>query len=738
MKKNTKIWLGVIGIVGLILGVIPAKAQANLCTTTIAPSTLTHGVDALFDITITNTGDDAIHWVDITTPPNLYYSGQSISQDDWSISEHGDGTAAGNGNILPGGSYTFQISAHSGVENGSTVWQIIASSSPDGSGTFVCGGAATTTVSGHYPNDGDSGVSNLVLDNLSDSSVTISWDSTADTTSLIYYGATSDYGSTGKYITSHVSSHSLTLKGLSANTLYHFQVVGQDADINPYYSADNTFITSAKSVVPTILLPGRSNSPATPLITLGAESVKPSVNLLTILPKIAAKFPTISGVAEDNVAVARVEYSTDGGRNWLPVDTNLGLGTKRDSFTFTPQRLEDGDYMIVVRVIDTSGNLTQTLITKIVIDRLPPQFGNMVISYGSQELTADNQSTITMSARSEYQITGQAIGGASTVSIVAKNKAKLTVKSFGLHLNDDNGLWSGKIQFEKNGEYSIYALAVDGADNRVERLLGQINVESSGKVIDSKNNTIARAKVSLYYLEPVSRRWQLWDGRPYGQQNPQRVITNSYSLMAPAGEYYLQAAAPGYATVISNRFKVSSPKNLTMNFTLPSRPSFKFGARVLFSLPSWTLVHDYSSANEVSRHNKPVVFGMLPHFMLPKINGGTESYLDLYGRPTDLVLLSTWLPSGLDQLSSLAAVQKNKDVGAVPLYIGEQPESVEAYLRIAEIHIDGLADPDNSLAEKFQAGFGPRHLFIDRNGHIKKVMVGVLSEQTILRELGGL
>jgi len=30
----------------------------------------------------------------------------------------------------------------------------------------------------------------------------------------------------------------------------------------------------------------------------------------------------------------------------------------------------------------------------------------------------------------------------------------------------------------------------------------------------------------------------VWDGQPYGQTNPQPVVSGSYSLMAPAGEDY--------------------------------------------------------------------------------------------------------------------------------------------------------------------------------------------------------
>jgi len=74
----------------------------------------------------------------------------------------------------------------------------------------------------------------------------------------------------------------------------------------------------------------------------------------------------------------------------------------------------------------------------------------------------------------------------------------------------------------------------------------------------------------------------------------------------------------------------------------------------------------------------------------------------------------------------------------VPIFEGERAPAVAAWLQLSGAKLDGLADPDNTLSESLVAGFGPRHIFIDRSGHIKKVMVGVLSEQTILRELGGL
>lgn len=721
----------------LSVGQTKVRADGGLCSVVVSPATTNPGADNLYSVVVTNSGSNPIIWVDINPPSTFLYSGQAISQDDWSSNEHGDGVTTTNGSIAAGANYGFSVSARSGVPNGNYLWQIYAAQSSDGSGKQACSGSTGVSVNGHLPNESNNGISNVALTDVTSSSATITWESDVDTTSIVYYGTTSDYGMASRYDSSHVSSHSMTINGLQPLTQYHFQVAGQDTAVNPYYSADGTFYTLARTLIQPIDVIAAAPSTNRPAIIIkpGGETVKPTVSIATVLPKVVKQIPKISGVAEDNVAVARVDYSTDGGRNWLPAETT-GLGGKKVPFSFTPNLVKDANYQLAVRAIDTAGNIVQTPILQLVVDRLPPRFGNAVIAFGSQELSASQDGTIDLTSGVDYQITGQAFGGATQVTAVGNLAGKPATKAVKMTLGADTGLWSSTVRFEKVGDYELSVQVIDGADNRVDRTIGTMRVQSSGQVVDAQKRQVAGATVEVHFLEPSTKRWVVWDGAEYGQSNPQKITNKSYGFMVPAGEYYLSATAPGYGKVISKSLKTDNPQNISLDFELASRWSLKIG-RVVLALPSWK-VQPLPTQNQtkIDAKNQSAMTAV-PHFVLPKVNGGSASYADLYGRPTDLVVLSTWMPSLNEQLDAIQSAQKNPDVGVLPVYIGGTPELVRAYLQSSGIVADGLADPDSSIGDELKAGFGPKHIFIDRSGHIKKVMVGVLSEEQILRTLGG-
>lgn len=82
-------------------------------------------------------------------------------------------------------------------------------------------------------------------------SVVITWTTNEASSSFVNYGATTSYGTTTTEIdnVTRVTSHSVTITGLSSSTLYHFRVNSRDASSNLATSSDATFTTTAPTVV---------------------------------------------------------------------------------------------------------------------------------------------------------------------------------------------------------------------------------------------------------------------------------------------------------------------------------------------------------------------------------------------------------------------------------------------------------------------------------------------------------
>jgi len=92
--------------------------------------------------------------------------------------------------------------------------------------------------------DSTAPVISSVASSTTSTTATITWTTDESATSTVDYGTTVSYG-TASSSSALVTSHSITLTGLTAATLYHFRVSSGDAVYNQGVSSDYTFTTAA-------------------------------------------------------------------------------------------------------------------------------------------------------------------------------------------------------------------------------------------------------------------------------------------------------------------------------------------------------------------------------------------------------------------------------------------------------------------------------------------------------------
>jgi lysophospholipase L1-like esterase len=81
----------------------------------------------------------------------------------------------------------------------------------------------------------------------SNTSAAITWTTDEPSTSQVDFGTTAGYGTTTTLDSNLVTSHSVSLSGLSPNTLYHFRVRSGDVSQNVQTSGDATFTTTSSA-----------------------------------------------------------------------------------------------------------------------------------------------------------------------------------------------------------------------------------------------------------------------------------------------------------------------------------------------------------------------------------------------------------------------------------------------------------------------------------------------------------
>ncbi|MEK7096286.1 MAG: fibronectin type III domain-containing protein [Patescibacteria group bacterium] len=764
-------------IVLLVVAATPSitptvRAAIDSCSAESTPQTVGPNTETNFNVRIINSSANNIQWITITRPSgNFTISSSSLAG--WDSSTTANNTVLTGGSLNAGGQLTTNVTAvAANIEAPQANWSVQASDDPNGANPSNCNGSLGVTISnGNAPL-----INNISVTNLTSVSATITWITDEPATSQVNYGPTDDYTDSSDSDATLTTSHSATITGLLANTGYHYQVFSNDGAGNGTSSGDNTFLTStAPTVVPSttptvvpsttpavvpsatpVVVPSTTptaqviniNAPVKTEIPLKAtptEKVPPTISLSTIFDKPFKQAPIITGQASDNEALAGIEYSIDGGQNWLPVDKTTGPGGKTAAFSFTPPNLDDGNYPLIARAIDTSGNVGYTPVADLVIDRLPPIVGGSLLSVGPQVLSPDGAAAITALVGIDQKITLSAIGGPISINLLAQRAGSSTGTSiFTLTKSADSGLWSGVLGFSKPGDYTLQADALDGAGNRTQRDLAKVSVMAPPQLLakssSGQDTPVDKAWLTLYYLAPETNSWVVWDGAPFSQNNPQRTKADgNFRYLLPAGTYYLKAEAKGYRTLVTKRFTLERPQPLTTSLHLKKSFGLKLGSFSI-SLPSllWpSLVEAPTPRGGASQTPAvPKLVGtILPQFTLPGVTSGQLNSIELLGKPTVLSLMATWSPPSQEQLAAIAQLQANPDINVVPIATLQSPQQVAVYLKTAGFVLNAFVDADGTLVDKLALYNLPTHYFIDRKGAVKKVMVGVLSKQQLLEQI---
>ncbi|MCC7357456.1 carboxypeptidase regulatory-like domain-containing protein [Candidatus Uhrbacteria bacterium] len=174
--------------------------------------------------TMITTSTALITWTTDQSTDSTVFFGQTISYSSGTIMNGAqvNSHAIQITGLIPDELYHFQVSSL----NGLTLLQAV-------SGDFTF-----TTLAENVPLV----ITNLQVLNITDTTALVSWNTNKPASSLVHFGLTNSYGlsaSTAGLVTSHVVS----LSGLTPATLYHFEVVSIDGSNVTATSPDGTFTT---------------------------------------------------------------------------------------------------------------------------------------------------------------------------------------------------------------------------------------------------------------------------------------------------------------------------------------------------------------------------------------------------------------------------------------------------------------------------------------------------------------
>jgi hypothetical protein len=710
----------------LLFTFAPHAAYASLyaCSASISPSSINvNSSGNNISFTVYNTGNegDIMKWVQFT-PPDGNYSIQGdafFSFDD----------------VTPGNFVSPTVVVGAGSASSSQNWMVQAADNPYGIDAITCTGDTSMSIDDTSPPQ----ISSVVVSSITNTSAIITWITNKPATSELDYGETADYGFT-KTDTTPDTSHSYTLDSLSASTTYHFNIKATDEQ-GTSELGDNAFITAAVAGVTqepvTVTVTTTTTRLVTPSLTPTPvpDRTPPSLYISSNFSKPFAQAPQILGTVTDNKAVSNIEYSLDGGHNWLPVDVTTNLGKTTASFSFLPPSLDDGNYALQVRATDSSNNIGVSKVYALIIDRLPPQACGVLFSLGPQIINPASDGTIVTLSGQKLKITLSDIGGSTQAAVLAKDKNG-SVKAFKLTKNPDSSLWSTYLLLGE-GTFQLIYSAIDGAGNATTRNLNTVLSVPRG-VVNGASGGVVNAKISVYYQEPVTNSWQIWDGGAYSQSNPQLADENgSYTLFLPAGKYYLHIEAFGFKTSDTEFFTINNPQPINANFKLSPLKLLLALGPFKFYLPDFSVLSVLFKNNlpEITQNESDLIGKNTPFFNLSVTDQSQLSSDSLTGKSTVISFLNTWSPSSTEQISVLNNFVKNKDFNSAVIVEGEKVSKVYVFKKRGGYTLPIFADPDATLTTAYNLSVLPAHYFLDRRGVVKKVIYGALNENELANTL---
>jgi hypothetical protein len=679
----------------IIFSLHRTDATVDSCSATVGPNSVNpDSIGPLF-FTIVNSGSTDIHWIKITAP-NANFSIIYGQQGAWSANLDGNSVVYTNGTLGAGSTgVDYIVQTSFGAETASTPWTVETSDAADGSNPTTCTGSSSVAIASGSPAISSPEVSEVTA-TVSGTSVALTFTTNVAATSTISYGVTDDYGSS-KSESPATTNHSVALTSLLENTTYHYYIITTSEIGITFSSEDLTFTTSTNTSTSTT-----TTSSSISTVSSKADLEAPKTVLKTSFKKPFKDSPLISGTASDDIKVTKVEYSLDGGKNWLNVKITEGASV---NFSFKPRDLEDGNYELVIRATDKSSKTSEKSAV-LIIDKLPPSVGGVLFNIGPQTLYPNNQGLVFGLENLPVKLTMSALGGPTELKITSKDL------SFPLTKNSDTGLWSGEIVFEKNGIYSLSAKGIDGAGNETTRNIGQILINSDGVIQSESGENIKGATVTLHTFDEISNQYIVWDGSSFNQDNPQ--ITNDlgkYKFLPPRGKYYLELHKTGYKNTRSKIFEIEKSIPVSSNITIEK-------GSLINTLLGFTGIFDQEIAIE------------------PKAPEGAEFMSEIPEETTDLlegqrgviVFLNTWLPSTSEVLSEL----EKSDIPKVVVMPQESQIKLDIFRERGRYLTKILSDYESEILRKFKIAYEPAYFFVNADGSINSMKLGILNSTQLI------
>lgn len=130
----------------------------------------------------------------------------------------------------------------------------------------------------------------------------------------------------------------------------------------------------------------------------------------------------------------------------------------------------------------------------------------------------------------------------------------------------------------------------------------------------------------------------------------------------------------------------------------------------------------------------PAVGAPAPDFSATTVDGRTVSLADYRGRPVWLTFGASWCSACRVEAPDIQAAYEARTasgLAVLAVYLSEDAMDVKTYTDRLSLRYVHIPDPQTTLASAYRVMGVPAHVFIDRQGVIRSIQVGILSPERI-------
>jgi alkyl hydroperoxide reductase/ thiol specific antioxidant/ mal allergen len=133
----------------------------------------------------------------------------------------------------------------------------------------------------------------------------------------------------------------------------------------------------------------------------------------------------------------------------------------------------------------------------------------------------------------------------------------------------------------------------------------------------------------------------------------------------------------------------------------------------------------------------PVAGDAAPAFEGADIKGGPVSLAQMRGKPVWLMFVATWCTGCRTEMPDVkdAVAAYGDDIQLVVVYTGESVSTVRSYADRVGNDFTQVADESQAISASYGVMGVPSHVFIDADGVVHQVQVGLLSSDQMARAI---